>query len=76
MEPTIAYQYDPCKMCQINAFERAANHSRLRESRLMLKLYGHDAQLSMMLLVFDNLNFGKTRPIWPDLTIIQKFVLR
>ena len=36
--PTIAYQYDPCKMCQINACERAANQSRLCETRLVLKL--------------------------------------
>ena len=35
-----AYQYnDPCKMCQINACERAASQSRLRETRLVLKLY-------------------------------------
>ena len=26
--------YDPCKMCQINACERAANQSRLGETRL------------------------------------------
>ena len=34
-----AFQYDPCKMYQINASERAANQSRLRETRLVLKLY-------------------------------------
>ena len=37
--PTIAYQYDPCKMCQINASERVVNRSRLCETRLVLKLY-------------------------------------
>ena len=44
-----AFQYDPCKMYQINASERAANQSRLRETRLMLKLYlyGLDAALHL-----------------------------
>ena len=38
--PTIAYQYEPCKMCQINACERAANQ-RLSETHLVL-YYGLD----------------------------------
>ena len=42
-KPTIACQYDPRKMRQIIACERAANQSRLRETRLMLKLYYTDS---------------------------------
>ena len=35
--------YDPFEMCQINACEQAANQSRFRETRLMLKLYYTDS---------------------------------
>ena len=39
----MAYQFDQCKMYQINVCEWPANQSGLRETRLMLKLYYRDS---------------------------------
>ena len=56
-------QYGPCKICQINACEFAANQSRLRETPLMLKLYFTDSNnLYYVIGVF-------SRPVERDTTV-------